>query len=134
MQIVAGVVEPLLGALDMAADLGDHFPEPRRMIHLDQMRHLVRGEIIEHVWRRENEPPGERHGTRRGAGAPAAGLIADRQPLYLDAQRLRIELRRLVQVAANFALQVIVDPALDAALPKFLTASDAVIASATTTR
>jgi len=55
------------------------------MIHFDEMRHLMGGEIVEHVSRREinrhendNEPAG-------GARTPAARLIADRQPLHLDA-------------------------------------------------
>ena len=31
----------------------------RRMIHVDEMGDLVRGEIIEHVARRHDQPPGE---------------------------------------------------------------------------
>ena len=49
MQIVAVGIEPGLGALDMTADPADHPPEPRRMIHLDEMRHLMGGEIVQHV-------------------------------------------------------------------------------------
>ena len=107
MQIVAGIVEPGLGPLDMAAHPRDHFPESRGMIHLHQMRHFVRGQIVQHVGRRENQAPRERQGTRRRAGTSAARLIADRQPLHLDAQLVGIELRGLVQVTANFALEKI---------------------------
>src|SRR5260370_27191994 len=60
MQVVAVGIEPGLGALDMIADPVDHPPEPRRMIHLDEMRDLVRGEIVQHVGRREDQPPRER--------------------------------------------------------------------------
>jgi len=41
MQIVAVGIEPGLGALDMTADPCDHPPEPPRMIHFDEMRHLM---------------------------------------------------------------------------------------------
>src|SRR6202007_1491053 len=96
MQVVAVGIEPGLGALDMAADPGDHPPESRRMIHLDQMRHLMGGEIVHHIGRREDQPPRERQRARRGAGPPAARLVADRQPLDPDAERLRVSLRRLL--------------------------------------
>src|SRR6266496_1168172 len=59
MQIVAVGIEPGLGAVDMAADLAHHAPEPRRVVHLDQMRHFVGGEIVEHKGRREDQAPGE---------------------------------------------------------------------------
>ena len=60
VQIVAVGVEPGLGALDVAADFRDDPPEPRRMVHLDQMRDLMRGEIVQHKGRREDQPPGKR--------------------------------------------------------------------------
>ena len=47
-----------LGALDMAAEFADHAPEPRRVVHLDEMRHLMCSEIIQHKGRREDQPPG----------------------------------------------------------------------------
>ena len=57
MQIVAVGVEPALGAFDMAADAAADAPEPRRVVHLDQMRNFMRGEIIQHIGRREDQPP-----------------------------------------------------------------------------
>ena len=63
------------------------------------MRHFVRGEIVEHVGRREDQAPRERQRARRGAGTPAARLVADRQPLDPDAERLGIGLRGLLQIA-----------------------------------
>jgi hypothetical protein len=57
MQIVAVGIEPGLGALDMTADFRDYPPEPRRMIHLDEMRHFMGGEVIQHEGRRQNQPP-----------------------------------------------------------------------------
>ena len=54
MQVVAVGIKPTLGAFDIIADLVDHPPKPRRVIHLDQMRHFMGGEIIQHVGRRED--------------------------------------------------------------------------------
>src|ERR1700688_4338590 len=117
MQVVAVGIEPALGALDMTAGFGDDPPEPRRMIHLDEMRDLVGGEIVQHIRRRKDQPPRERQRPCRGARAPAARLVADRQPLRLDAQRLGVSLRGLLQIVARFALQVVVDPPLDMLWP-----------------
>src|ERR1700724_3738975 len=103
MQVVAVGVEPGLGALDVTADPADHSPEPRRMIHFDEMGHLMAGEIIQHIRRREDQPPRERQRPRGGARAPAARLIADRQALHPDAERLGGRLRRLLQGAARSA-------------------------------
>jgi len=60
MQIIAMGIKPGLGTLDMAASAPYHLPEPRRMIHFNQMRHLMGGEIIQHKGRRKNQPPGKR--------------------------------------------------------------------------
>src|SRR3981081_160188 len=81
MQVVAGGVEPGLGAFDMAANPVDHAPESRRMVHLDQMRHFMRGEIVQHEGWSEDQPPGERQRASGSARTPAAPLIADRQAL-----------------------------------------------------
>src|SRR5258708_7975535 len=47
MQVRAVGVEPGLGALGVGADPEDRAPEARRMIHLDEMRDLVRRQIVE---------------------------------------------------------------------------------------
>src|SRR6202011_615565 len=60
MQVVAVGVEPGLGALDMVAGPCDHPPEPRRMVHLDKVGHLMGGKVVQHVRRREDQPPRER--------------------------------------------------------------------------
>ena len=57
MQIVAVGVEPRLGPFDMAADFRNDLPEPRRVVHLDEMGDLVGGEIVQHIGRREDQPP-----------------------------------------------------------------------------
>src|SRR4029077_10427973 len=78
MQVGALRDEPALGTADIGIDACNDPPEPARMIHLDQMRNLVRGEIIEHEGRSHYEPPRERQNTARGARAPPAALIAHR--------------------------------------------------------
>ena len=73
----------------------------------------MRGEIIQHERRRQDQPPRERQGARGRARTPAARLIADRQPLDLDAELLGAGLHRFLQIGAHFALHVIVHPPLD---------------------
>jgi len=58
MQIRAVDIEPCLGALVIRAQALHHTPELCRVVHLDEMCHFVRGEVIEHVVGRQNESPG----------------------------------------------------------------------------
>src|SRR3954463_4979682 len=76
------------------------------------MGDFVGGEIVKHVGRRKDQPPGERQRARRGAGAPAARLIADREPLDPDAQVGGLGLRRTLKIAARLALEEIMDAAV----------------------
>ena len=57
VQVGAVCVEPRLGASGIGINARDQAPEPARMIHLDEMSNLVRGEIIEHERRSQNQPP-----------------------------------------------------------------------------
>ena len=57
MQIATMDVEPHLGPLMILAKALDQPPEPGGVIHLDEMRDLVRGEIVEHKAGCEDEPP-----------------------------------------------------------------------------
>ena len=66
------------------------------------------GEIVQHERRRQNEAPGERQRPRRCARAPAARLVADREPLDLDVQHIGVALRGFLQVAPCFALEKVV--------------------------
>src|SRR5712671_4565406 len=96
----------------MAAHLTHDAPEPRRVVHLDEMRHLMGGEVIEHEGRREDQPPGERQRARRGARTPAARLVADRHPPHPDAEFPGVYLRGLLQILACLALEEIMDAPL----------------------
>lgn len=57
MKIIAMGVEPPLGAFGCRTNLRHDFPEPRRMVHLDKMRNFMCRKVIQHIRRRENEPP-----------------------------------------------------------------------------
>jgi hypothetical protein len=57
VQSGASLVEPILRPAEIRTDALDLAPEGAAVVHLDEMRRLVRGEIFEHERRRENEPP-----------------------------------------------------------------------------
>src|ERR1700741_616955 len=80
MQITAMNVEPDFGALMIGTKAPDQPPKPSGMVHLDEMRHFMSGEIVEDEARREDKPPriGQDAGGR--TGTPAARLIAHRNP------------------------------------------------------
>src|SRR5262249_3513399 len=60
VEIGAVGVEPGFGALRVGIEARHEPPEARRVVEFDQMRDLVRGEIIEHERGRQDQPPGER--------------------------------------------------------------------------
>jgi len=60
MQIRAVDVEPYLGPAHVGAHALHQLPELLRVVHLDEVRDLVGGEIVEHETRREHETPRER--------------------------------------------------------------------------
>src|SRR5579883_2145622 len=102
-QACAMHLQPFFGAVDMVRELGNHAPEGRRMVHVDEMRHFVRGEIIEHVARRHDEAPGKIQGAGRGAGSPAARRTAQAHLARLDAELGRVTAHRGFEIAARFA-------------------------------
>ena len=51
VQVGALVAQPVLGFLEPGHGAGDQLPEAGPVVHLEQMRHLVRGDIVEHVRR-----------------------------------------------------------------------------------
>src|SRR5580692_5666758 len=73
------------------------------------MRDLVGGEIIEHVARREDEPPRERQRARGRARAPAARLVADRDSPHRHAEAIGIARDRGLEIALGLALEVVGD-------------------------
>ena len=65
MQICAMSIEPGLCLLEFRAKALDLTPESARVIHLDQMGGLMRGEIVEHETRRQDKTPVVEHEPQR---------------------------------------------------------------------
>src|SRR6185437_4043889 len=61
----------------------DDAPEALAVIHLDEMRHFMRDDVIDHRVRREDQPPGERKISVARAAAPAADRVAHGHTLHL---------------------------------------------------
>ena len=72
MQIRPLHIEPRLRARHVGAQPVHQPPEARPVIHLDQMRDLMRDHVVEDPFRGEDQPPGE--GKRAGRGGCAARL------------------------------------------------------------
>src|SRR6202021_368632 len=79
------------------------------MIHVYDMRHLMRGKVIEHKGRRENQAPGEIEPSGRRARAPTAHRIAQHHTAGLDAKLLRMRGDRSLEILARLALEEIGD-------------------------
>ncbi len=106
-------VEPELGALDVRIEATDQPPEARRVVELDQVRDLVRGEIVEHEGRRQDETPGERQHAGVRARSPAARLVAHRDTLERDVELARMAPARALEIALRLALEEVADAAVD---------------------
>jgi len=51
-------LEGILRTLDRpVAESARQGPEPGAVVQVDQVRRLVRGQVVEHVGRREHQPP-----------------------------------------------------------------------------
>ena len=58
------------------------------MVRDAQVAELVDDDVIEHLKRRQHEPPVEGERARGGAGAPERALVADLNPPVSDAEPL----------------------------------------------
>jgi penicillin-binding protein 1A len=67
MQAGAVLVQPVSRLLVPRHGARHQGPEARAVVHMAEVSHLVRREIVEHEGRRQNQPPGE--GQRAGRGA-----------------------------------------------------------------
>src|SRR5580692_2412667 len=79
------------------------------MIHVHDMRHLMRRKVIEHKGRRENQAPGKIEPTGRRARTPAAHRVAQHDAAGLDAKLLRMPRDRSLEILARLALEEIGD-------------------------
>src|SRR3954470_18742043 len=105
MQLGSVALEPALGLLGTRAEVVDDAPEAVRVVHLLEMRHLVRGEVIEHEGRGEDQAPGEAQATLGRARAPAALRVAYGEPSGRNAERRGRADDRLGKVAPRFPLE-----------------------------
>src|SRR6516162_5679935 len=83
------------------------------MIHLDKMRDLVGGEIVEDEAWRENEPPGIGQNAGGRARAPAARLIAHRNPPDDYTELAGVIAAGRFEFLLGLAAQKIADPPID---------------------
>src|ERR1700730_726315 len=104
-------LEPGFGAVRLRTGAVKQVPVPRRMIEVDEMGDLVRRQIVEHEGRGEDKTPGEAEPAAGGAGAPAAHRVADRYPLGLDPDGLRVARHRSLDVLARLPDEKIRDAA-----------------------
>src|ERR1700733_4903093 len=113
MQIRAMDVEPCFRALVTRTEAVHHTPKLRGTVHLDEMRHFMRGEIFENVARRQNEPPGKRQQPGRRARTPTARLIAHGNAPDGTAELARKTAAWRFQIAPGFAAQEVADAPVD---------------------
>src|SRR5690606_37956796 len=76
-QLLPVLVEPLARSGHVARERGAKRPELRPVVHLLAVRDLVRDEVIHHLVRREQQPPGEHQLAVGAAAAPAGAGIED---------------------------------------------------------
>src|SRR5574337_973634 len=97
--------EPSLGPVRVRADAVDEGPESWRVVEVDEMRDLMRGEIVEHVRRGEDEAPGEAQAPGRRARPPAADRVAHRDVFRLHPDCARMASDRRLDVLARLAFE-----------------------------
>ena len=59
-------IEPARSGARVRAKFSHHAPERPGVIHVDKMRAFMRGDIIENLRRRQNEPPAKGYVAFRG--------------------------------------------------------------------
>src|SRR5262245_4980096 len=97
------LVEPVLRAAVARTPAFHELPERGAVMVLDEMADLMDDDVVEHVVRSEHETPVEAQRTGARARAPAGPLVAQRDALELDFERLRLRLRDQRDARAGFA-------------------------------
>src|SRR4029078_6830105 len=85
----------------------DQRPETRPMIHVAEMRDLMRSEVIEHKRGREHEAPGEGERGAGGARSPSCGLIAHENPFRHEIEAFRVHRDARLEIEMSLPLQPI---------------------------
>src|SRR5262245_4314842 len=83
----------------------DQTPEARPMIHMAEMSHLMRSEIVEHKRGREHETPGEGERAAGRAGSPARGLIAHENSLRREIESFRVYRHARLEIEMGLTLE-----------------------------
>src|SRR5215471_6155452 len=104
-------MEPKALRLGLGVKPLDHAPEARAVIHLDEMRHLVGDDIVEHGFGHEDEPPREGEVAIASAAAPARRRIAHADAAHRLPDRLGEAMRWLAQLALGKIAQEVAHPA-----------------------
>src|SRR5262249_56934734 len=81
------------------------------------MTHLVRGEVVEHERRCENESPGKRQHAGIRARAPTARLVAHANALDGDAELGGVAPARGLEIALRLAFEEVAGAAVDVRRP-----------------
>src|SRR3974390_3087983 len=68
----------------MRGQLVDDAPEPLALVHVLQVRDLVRGDVVLHELRRHHQSPAERERSIDGTTAPTAARVLHRYPAWRD--------------------------------------------------
>jgi hypothetical protein len=83
----------------------DQSPESRSVIHVTEMRDLMRSEIVEYKRGREHEAPGEGERTARRARSPARGLVAHEDPLRREIEAFSVHPHTGLEIEMRLPLQ-----------------------------
>ena len=78
------VTQPIALLAPARAMLLDERPEPSRVVRNAQVTELVHDHVVQHLERREHEPPVEGKRPARRARAPESALPSDTDPAVLD--------------------------------------------------
>src|SRR5688500_776222 len=105
MQRPAGGLEPAAGLAGARAVALNKGPEGLGMVHFEQVRNLVRRDVVEHEGWSEDEAPGVGEGSLGGAGAPAACRVAKRETREAGIHPLGIVARGASKIGARLLLQ-----------------------------
>ena len=79
-------------------------------MHLLQMRDLVRGEVVQYLRRRENQPPGKGQDAIGRAGAPAALRVGDPDAFRQASERQDMAADRTLEIVSCLAPEPVGHP------------------------
>src|SRR5437868_15528758 len=105
MQRSAFQAQPGARPVAVAAQPLDQPPEAARVVVLDEVGDLVRGQVVEHERRRHDQPPRERQVTLARARAPTRALVAETDLLWPHTERRGMAERRRLEIPLGLPLE-----------------------------